>query len=112
MDKLQAYQTRNGGFAAVNETGATHGAQVLGTADTAESFTPPTGANVVRMCATADIWYDVAGNTAAKPSADDAADASVYLPAGAERWVQIESGPNISLVSEVSGTIVSLSFWK
>lgn len=111
MDKLRTFYTNQGGFPAVNDSGATHSAQFLGAADTAESLTVPSGATVVRLVANSDCWYDVNGNTAAVPTADDAADAPIYLPGGLERWVQVSDVSSISLVSSFADTIISAAFF-
>ena len=75
-------------------------------AGSAENLAVPSGAMVCRLVATADFWYAYDA-TAAVPT-DDSDTSSLFLPSGAERWVQCNNVTNISII----GTgFVNAVFW-
>lgn len=116
MAKLNLYAANNGGtpILAPNVGDATSKAQVF---TTAEDIAIPSDANVCRLKANQDFWYELepsSGNvTATVPSADETSGSSIYVMAGQEEWITVTNfqGGNISVVSD-SNTTASALFWQ
>jgi len=116
--QLTPYYQPDGAIYAPNEQDAVASALQLDTATTAESHTFATSdaLKIIRIQADQDIYYAF-GATAAAPTDDDIAGASIYLPAGQERLIQLTPHPStgelpyISCVSAVNETNVNILGW-
>jgi|TARA_Y100000310_G_scaffold112437_1_gene110921 hypothetical protein len=114
--QLKPYYQPDGAIYAPNEQDAVVSALQLDTATTAESHTFATsdGIKIIRIQADQDIYYAF-GDTAVAPSDEDIAGASIYLPAGQERLIQLTTqDPTegyISCVSAVNETNVNILGW-
>ena len=106
-ESLKALHTDGFRLEAWNETDATPKNNTLA-ANTAENMAVPTGSVVVRLTANSDTWYNL-GATAVVPSGD--AGTVSFAPAGVDRWIQVSSVTNISLISQDAALVCGL-FWE
>jgi|ETNvirnome_2_300_1030623.scaffolds.fasta_scaffold05792_4 phosphodiesterase/alkaline phosphatase D-like protein len=116
LNPLMLYNSPEGPLFAPDEGNANSQALYLGTATTAEEMTLNTDCHLVRIQADQDIWYllnaTVGDATAVAPTTEDITGASILLPAGQERYVNVRGFGGISCVSAVNSTAVNVLEWK
>ena len=105
------YESTSGAFAAANEENATIQNRYMTAAATAETITPTVGSHLVRLCGTADFWYEI-GATAVIPSSDETSGGSTFLPAGLERYIHLSGTATVlSVIAASAGDTINALFW-
>jgi hypothetical protein len=82
-------------------------------ASTAEAIAVPAGAKIVRLAATADVYYSFSDDATVPADTDDGTACELVKQQGAPEWLIVPpDATSLSVIGATADTIVTASFYK